>query len=86
MKILGIVIIREQALEDMKQKAHRDAVANIIEVLRKKDSIYLEPVTMEQTSSITNCAFFGNPINLVGKLGNTGPTDETIKEETHVKS
>jgi len=58
--MFGLKLITQKQLAEINRSAYNEALANIIALLRNKDNIYLEPVTMEGSGqTITNCAFLG---------------------------
>ena len=52
----------------IRREAHDEAIVEIIELLRKKDKIFLEPVTIVGSNqTITNCVFLGTGLRVKEK-------------------
>jgi hypothetical protein len=61
MNIFGIKILTKKGLEKLEGEAFSRAVSELVGLLRKKDKIFLEPMTMVgDHQTVTNCAFLGN--------------------------
>ena len=58
--MFGIRIVTKKRLQEIEQAVADRAMAQLVELLRHKDRIYLEPVTLVGHSQIVqDCAFLG---------------------------
>lgn len=58
--MFGIRIVTKKRLREIERVAEDRAVAQLVALLRRKDRIYLEPVTLVgHNSTIQDCAFLG---------------------------
>lgn len=59
--MFGIKIVTKKMFAEIERNAKNKAIAEIVELLRKKDKIILEPMTLiGDHQTITECVFFGN--------------------------
>ena len=65
--MFGIVIATKRRYRQELQRAEDRALSRLVSLLQKKDSIYLEPVTLVGNGqTITDCVFLGSPgMNIV---------------------
>jgi hypothetical protein len=62
--MFGIKIVTKKELEKIESIAKNKAMAELIELLRKKDKIILEPMTLVGDHQIVkDCVFFSNDKN-----------------------
>jgi hypothetical protein len=64
--MFGITIMtnkkRAELMHGVKTQAESDTFNKMVWLLRQKDKIYLDPLTLwGDNQTVTNCAFFGNP-------------------------
>ena len=60
--MFGIVIATKRRYRQELQRAEDRALSRLVSLLQKKDSIYLEPVTLVGNGqTITDCVFLGSP-------------------------
>jgi len=58
--MLGLKIVTKSGLVRIEQNARNQALADLVELLREKDKIYLEPVTIVgDGQTIQDCVFLG---------------------------
>lgn len=58
--MFGIKILTKRGLAEIKRNAKNQAVVDLIALLKQKDKIYIEPVTLVgDNQTIGNCAFIG---------------------------
>jgi hypothetical protein len=63
--MFGLQIVNKKKLEEIKASAKGDAFIELMNILRNKDKIFLDPVTLVgNNQTITNSVFFGNPVGL----------------------
>jgi hypothetical protein len=59
--MFGIKIVTKKGFEEIREKAERKAIADMVELLLKKDKIFLEPVILfGDNQNVNECVFFGN--------------------------
>ncbi len=58
--MFGLQIVTKKKLAQIKSDAEDKALSNLVELLKKKDKIFVEPVTMfGDHQKVTDCVFFG---------------------------
>jgi len=76
--MFGLRIVTKKKLVEINDKARKEAIGDIVDLLNKKDKIYLEPVTIyapEGGLKVTENVFFGSPTGLTMKLEDMPPPD-----------
>jgi hypothetical protein len=73
--MFGLQIITKKKLNEIERNAQNKAIAELVNLLRKKDKIYLEPVTMNgDNQTISDCIFFavsGNALTIYPSADST---------------
>jgi len=58
--MFGIKILTKRGLAEIKNNAKNQAVVDLIALLKQKDKIYIEPITLiGDNQTLENCAFIG---------------------------
>ena len=66
--MFGLRIVTRRGLGRIRARAYNDALGDIVAMLRNRDAIYLEPVTLVgDYATIQNCAFLGEQVALTIK-------------------
>lgn len=61
--MFGIRIVTKKGLERIEQNAKNHAIAELVALLRQKDKIYLEPVTLVGDGQVVrDCVFLCAPL------------------------
>ena len=64
--MFGLKIVTKKKMREMNQNARNQALYTLITMLKDKDKIFLETVTLYgDNQTITNCAFLGSSSSLV---------------------